>query len=113
MCQYLFLVYIHLFSQIVCFSIHLNNFLHLFPCMKILVIAGFGFGDIITTTPLLRTLKKIPSAQVFLFNEKAPSKNRAGKHLLSDCPYIDGYVTLERITEPHFFKRFTNFSSLL
>ena len=68
--------------------------------MKIFVIAGFGIGDILATTPLIRNLKKkISGVEIYLLNEKVGSKNREGRQLLADCKYLTGYIENERLLQ--------------
>lgn len=54
---------------------------------KIAVLKGPGIGDVITSIPLLRNLKKnFPNAEIVVFNEISYG---IGKKVLENCPYVD------------------------
>jgi ADP-heptose:LPS heptosyltransferase len=54
---------------------------------KIAVLKGPGIGDVITSTPLLRNLRKnFPSAEITVFNEISYGH---GNEILKNCPYVN------------------------
>lgn len=61
---------------------------------KIAVLKGPGIGDVITSIPLLRNLRKsFPGSEIIVFNEKTYG---AGIHVLKNCKYMDSIEDLNQ-----------------
>jgi ADP-heptose:LPS heptosyltransferase len=61
---------------------------------NIAVLKGPGIGDVITSIPLLRNIRKnFPKSRVIVFNE---INYGAGKDVLKNCKYIDGMEGLNQ-----------------
>jgi len=61
---------------------------------KVAVLKGPGIGDVITSIPMLRILKKnLPDAEIVVFNEVSYG---IGKKVLEDCPYVDRFTEINQ-----------------
>jgi len=61
---------------------------------KIAILKGPGIGDVITSIPLLRNLRKnFPESDITIFNEVSYG---AGKEVLKKCPYISKTIEINQ-----------------